>query len=51
MKRFLLICHVVAALACAALADTNIRILQVGLNSELVSAAKECQKQALAVPE
>lgn len=36
MKRFLLICHVVAALACAAWADTNIRILQVGLNGRCV---------------
>jgi hypothetical protein len=32
MKRLLLICHMVVALACAAWADANVHILEVGLN-------------------
>jgi hypothetical protein len=36
MKRLLLICHAILVLAYAAWADTNIRILQVGLNGRCV---------------
>jgi hypothetical protein len=36
MKRLLLICHLVVALACAAWADANVHILEVGLNGRCV---------------
>ena len=36
MKRLLLVCYLVAALACAAWADANIHILEVGLNGRCV---------------
>jgi hypothetical protein len=44
MNRFLLICHVVAALACAAWADSNIRILQVGLDGRCGDPGKQAQQ-------
>jgi hypothetical protein len=36
MKRLLLICHTVVVLACAAWADANVHILEVGLNGRCV---------------